>query len=73
MLDDLSFDVAPGESLCVLGRSGTGKSVTLKTIMGLMVPDAGRVFVEGDEVTDADRDTLSEGSGLGSIHVRGRS
>lgn len=60
VLDDLSFDVAPGESLCVLGRSGTGKSVTLKTIMGLMVPDAGRVFVEGEEVTDADREALSD-------------
>lgn len=60
VLDDLSFEVAAGESLCILGRSGTGKSVTLKTIMGLMSPDAGRVFVEDDEVTDADRDTLSD-------------
>ena len=60
VLDDVSFDVAGGESVCVLGKSGTGKSVTLKTIMGLMVPDAGRVFVEGHEVTDASRDELSD-------------
>lgn len=60
VLDDVSFDVAGGEAVCVLGKSGTGKSVTLKTIMGLMVPDAGRVFVEGHEVTDATRDELSE-------------
>jgi len=60
VLDDVSFDVAGGEAVCVLGKSGTGKSVTLKTIMGLMEPDAGRVFVEGQEVTDASRDELSE-------------
>lgn len=60
VLDDVSFDVARGEAVCVLGKSGTGKSVTLKTIVGLLVPDAGRVFVEGHEVTDASRDELSE-------------
>lgn len=60
VLDDLSFAIQPGEAVAVLGKSGTGKSVTLKTIMGLMTPDAGRVFVEGEEVTDAPRHALSE-------------
>lgn len=68
ILDDLSFDIAQGESLVMLGKSGTGKSVTLKTIMGLMTPDAGRVFVQGAEVTDAPRHTLGEiREGLGFL------
>ena len=60
VLNDVSFDIGAGEAVGVLGKSGTGKSVTLKTIMGLMTPDAGRVFVEGEEVTDAPRSVLSE-------------
>lgn len=51
VLDDVSLAVAPGRSVCILGRSGTGKSVTLKTIVGLIAPDAGHVFVEGQDIT----------------------
>jgi phospholipid/cholesterol/gamma-HCH transport system ATP-binding protein len=51
VLDDLSFDVQPGEGFCILGRSGTGKSVTLKHIIGLIKPDRGRIFVEGTDIT----------------------
>jgi phospholipid/cholesterol/gamma-HCH transport system ATP-binding protein len=68
VLDDISFEINSGESVVMLGKSGTGKSVTLKTIMGLMTPDAGRVFVQGAEVTDAPRHVLGEiRQGLGFL------
>jgi phospholipid/cholesterol/gamma-HCH transport system ATP-binding protein len=51
VLDDVSLDIPSGRSVVILGRSGTGKSVTLKSIIGLLRPDDGRVFVEGHEVT----------------------
>jgi phospholipid/cholesterol/gamma-HCH transport system ATP-binding protein len=51
VLDDVSLDVSRGRALAVLGRSGTGKSVTLKHIVGLMRPDSGHVFVCGEEIT----------------------
>lgn len=50
VLDDLSFDVHRGRAFCLLGRSGTGKSVTLKHIVGLVKPDQGSVLVEGQDV-----------------------
>jgi len=60
VLDDITLDVAQGTGFCLLGRSGTGKSVTLKHIMGLMQPDAGRVFVHGTDVTGLKRRELGE-------------
>jgi len=51
VLDDVSFDVSPGRGFVILGRSGTGKSVTLRHVIGLMQPDGGRVFVGGDEIS----------------------
>jgi phospholipid/cholesterol/gamma-HCH transport system ATP-binding protein len=51
VLDDVTLDVGEGTAFCLLGRSGTGKSVTLKHIIGLMRPDTGRVFVHGKDVT----------------------
>jgi phospholipid/cholesterol/gamma-HCH transport system ATP-binding protein len=50
VLDDVSIDVASGTAFCLLGRSGTGKSVTLKHIIGLMQPDRGRVLVFGEDM-----------------------
>lgn len=50
VLDDVSFDVPRGSAFCLLGRSGTGKSVTLRHIVGLVQPDEGRVIVEGQDV-----------------------
>ncbi|MGE3274614.1 MAG: ABC transporter ATP-binding protein [Vicinamibacterales bacterium] len=51
VLDRVSLRVPAGRAVCILGRSGTGKSVALKHIVGLMRPDAGAVFVEGAEVS----------------------
>lgn len=59
VLDDLSFAVPRGTAFCLLGRSGTGKSVTLKHIIGLLQPDRGHVFVNGEDVTAMDRQGLS--------------
>ena len=52
VLRDVSFDVLPGEMVCILGRSGVGKSVSLHHIMGFLKPDAGRVIVAGEDITD---------------------
>jgi phospholipid/cholesterol/gamma-HCH transport system ATP-binding protein len=50
VLNDLDLDIAPGESVLVIGGSGTGKSVLLKCILGLLRPDAGSIKVDGQEV-----------------------
>jgi len=52
VLDRVSFDVQAGETVCILGRSGVGKSVALRHIMGFMKPDSGRVIVAGQDITD---------------------
>jgi phospholipid/cholesterol/gamma-HCH transport system ATP-binding protein len=59
VLDDVSFAVASGSGFIILGRSGTGKSVTLRHIVRLMRPDRGRVFVEGDEISALEGPDLS--------------
>lgn len=51
VLNDVSFDVADGSGFIILGRSGTGKSVTLRHIIGLVQPDQGKVFVRGHEIS----------------------
>jgi len=50
VLDGLDLDVRKGETLVVLGPSGTGKSVLLKHIIGLMKPDAGSIRIDGEEI-----------------------
>jgi sulfate transport system ATP-binding protein len=52
VLDDVSFDVAEGESLVLLGASGSGKTTILRIIAGLELPDSGRVILHGQDVTD---------------------
>ena len=53
VLNGVSFKVERGEMLALIGRSGVGKSVTLKHVVGLMKPDAGRVFVDGENIQEA--------------------
>jgi len=59
VLDDVTFDVAAACGFVILGRSGTGKSVMLKHIMGLVRPDSGKVLVGGDEISALDGPELS--------------
>src|SRR6266849_1077142 len=60
VLDDVSFEISKGQAFCLLGRSGTGKSVTLRHIVGLVRPDSGRVFVEGRDITTLKARELSD-------------
>ncbi len=59
VLDDLSFEVAKGEILAIVGPSGTGKSVTLKHIIRLLTPTSGKVWVDGVEISACRGDELS--------------
>ena len=52
VIDDVSFDVMPGETVCILGRSGVGKSVSLQMIMGFLRADSGTIRVAYEDVTD---------------------
>ena len=57
VLDGVNLSIEPGESVAIIGGSGTGKSVTLKCILGLLQADAGSILVDGEEVVGAgDRD-----------------
>jgi len=60
ILDDFSLDIMEGETMTILGGSGTGKSVTLKIILGLLAPDAGDVFFRGESVCAMDERALCE-------------
>ena len=60
VLVDVSFEVRRGEMVVVLGRSGVGKSVTLKHILGFMQPDSGQVLVAGREVSRMSETELAE-------------
>jgi phospholipid/cholesterol/gamma-HCH transport system ATP-binding protein len=60
VLSGVSLLVQDGETLSIVGPSGTGKSVLLKTTNGLLVPDAGEVFVNGQSVYEADGATLDQ-------------
>ncbi len=52
ILDGIDLEVRDGETLVVLGASGSGKSTILRVIIGLVKPDSGRVIVDGEDITD---------------------
>jgi phospholipid/cholesterol/gamma-HCH transport system ATP-binding protein len=58
VLEDVSFSVERGKTLCILGRSGVGKSVALRMLMGFLKPDFGSIRVEGQEITNLGEDGL---------------
>jgi phospholipid/cholesterol/gamma-HCH transport system ATP-binding protein len=64
VLEDVSFSVDRGQTLCILGRSGVGKSVSLRMLMGFLKPDSGSIRVNSQEITD-----LSE-EGMQAIRKR---
>jgi phospholipid/cholesterol/gamma-HCH transport system ATP-binding protein len=60
VLDGVTLEVPDGQNTVIIGPSGAGKSVTLKCIVGLIEPDAGRVVVDGSVVQELSRDELTE-------------
>ena len=50
VLDGVTLEVKKGESLVIIGGSGTGKSVTIKCIQGLLIPDSGSILIDGKEI-----------------------
>jgi phospholipid/cholesterol/gamma-HCH transport system ATP-binding protein len=59
VLNGVSLEVPDGQNTVIIGASGAGKSVTLKLIVGLIEPDAGRVLVDGEDVQELDREQLA--------------
>jgi len=59
VLRDVSLSVSRGETICIVGRSGTGKSVTLKLIIALLKPDSGHVWIDGEDITRLEGQKLS--------------
>ena len=67
VLTGVDLDVAKGESVVIIGGSGTGKSVTLKCILGLLTPDSGSIKIDGREVTGlsvGERDDINRQVGM---------
>jgi len=58
VLAGVDLSIERGKSMVIIGGSGTGKSVLLKSILGLITPDRGQILVDGQDVTQADRDAF---------------
>ncbi len=59
VIDDISFSVRRGEVLVVMGGSGCGKSTLLRHLIGVLKPDSGEIWIEGEEITRMNRDALA--------------
>jgi phospholipid/cholesterol/gamma-HCH transport system ATP-binding protein len=59
VLENVSFHVDRGQTLCILGRSGVGKSVSLRMLMGFLVPDSGSIYFEGQELVGLSEDEMN--------------
>ena len=64
VLRGLNLHVPRGTSMVIIGGSGTGKSVTLKCVLGLVTPDSGRILVDGRDATEGDRDAFLSRFGM---------
>jgi len=64
VLRGVNLTVEPGESMVIIGGSGTGKSVLIKTVLGLVQPDKGRILVDGQDVTKVKRDAFLSRFGM---------
>ncbi|HEU4594068.1 MAG TPA: ATP-binding cassette domain-containing protein [Pyrinomonadaceae bacterium] len=72
VLDGLSFTVRRGETKIILGGSGGGKSTTIKLLLGLLKPDSGRIFVDGEDITDhTEAEMMSVRKKMGMIFQEG--
>ena len=60
VLDDISFEVAEGETVVIVGLSGAGKSVTLKHMIRLMLPDSGEILIDGEGIVGMGRTALRQ-------------
>ena len=64
VLRGVNLTLERGESMVIIGGSGTGKSVLIKTVLGLVEPDSGRILVDGQDVTQVKRDTFLSRFGM---------
>lgn len=60
ILEDMTFSVNAGETFCVIGGSGSGKSVSLKLLLGLLPIDSGQIFFKGQDITEFDERELGQ-------------
>ena len=69
VVDDISFDIEEGTLLVLLGPSGCGKTTTLRCIGGLETPEGGKIVIDGQEVTDAEKGVFlqPETRGMGMV------